>query len=222
MEVESVYPDKYADLKLERAGIYQFYLQKIVADEQLQICRGSFLVDPFLEINKEKIELNDIILHTVLVKCLGPFEDWEKRLEVAHKCGYNLIHFTPVQELGESNSSYSIKDHLRLNPNLSTNNKIFNLENLADFISNMEKNWNMLSIVDVVWNHVANNSEWIEEYTDAGYNLVNSPHLKPAFLVDRCLYYLNKEIMTGELEAKGLPSVINEQHHLTILSEILR
>ena len=108
LAAESVYPDNYADLKLARAGIYQFYLQKIVADEQLQICRGSFLVDPFLKINKEKIELNDIILHTVLVKCLGPFEDWEKLLEVAHKCGYNLIHFTLVQELGKSNSSYSI------------------------------------------------------------------------------------------------------------------
>ena len=79
----------------------------------------------------------------------------------------------------------------------------------------MEKSWNMLSIVDVVWNDVANNSEWIKEHTNAGYSLVNSSRLKPAFLVDRCLYDLNKQIMTGELEEKRLPSVINEQHHLT-------
>lgn len=52
-------------------------------------------------------------------------------------------------------------------------------------IKEMHADWGMFFLVDVVWNHTASDSAWLREHPEAGYNLKNSPHLKPAYDLDR-------------------------------------
>jgi len=90
---------------------------------------------------------------------LGPLREWEDRLRVSKEAGYNAIHFTPVHTLGISNSAYSIADYHQLNPAFESD-----LNGLESLVKKMEREWHMLSIQDVVWNHCAKNSEWIWQH----------------------------------------------------------
>ncbi len=43
----------------------------------------------------------------------------------------------------------------------------------------MKSKHGILSMSDVVWNHTAHNSEWLNQHPDAAYSPANSPHLQP-------------------------------------------
>eukprot|EP00351_Strombidinopsis_sp_SopsisLIS2011_P005930 CAMPEP_0116871884 /NCGR_PEP_ID=MMETSP0463-20121206/2418_1 /TAXON_ID=181622 /ORGANISM="Strombidinopsis sp, Strain SopsisLIS2011" /LENGTH=130 /DNA_ID=CAMNT_0004511119 /DNA_START=681 /DNA_END=1073 /DNA_ORIENTATION=+ len=55
-------------------------------------------------------------------------------------------------------------------------------------------NQGLLSIVDIVLNHSACNSEWVFEHPEVGYDTsTNSRHLNSAYVLDRCLEDLSKD-----------------------------
>ena len=59
---------------------------------------------------------------------------------------------------------------------------------MNECVCKVEKDMNMISISDIVLNHTAKESNWIKEHPDCSYNCHNSPHLRPAFLLDRMIY----------------------------------
>lgn len=86
----------------------------------------------------------------------------------------------------------------------------------------MREDWGVLSIVDIVLNHTANNSEWLWKHPECAYNVDNSPHLKPAFLLDRLLWYFSCDIAEGKYSSRGIPPEVNTEHHIHLIGEILR
>ncbi|XP_061097981.1 glycogen debranching enzyme isoform X2 [Conger conger] len=205
--------DKFCTLDLQIAGSYQYYFGH---GEDEKSGGGYFVVDPVLRVGTDNhiLPLDCITIQTYLSKCLGPLDEWPDRLRVAKESGYNMVHFTPLQVLGISRSCYSLADQLELNPDFSTSEKRYTWMDVGLLVEKLKKEWNMLCITDVVYNHTAANSPWIRQHPECGYNLVNSPHLKPAWVLDRAVWHLTCNIADGKYEDQGLPALIQNDGHL--------
>lgn len=58
----------------------------------------------------------------------GPLLHWPATVESSEKSGFNFLHFTPVQQLGESGSCYSICDQRLLGESLFAEHPELKLE----------------------------------------------------------------------------------------------
>uniref|UniRef100_A0A3P9P9Q4 Glycogen debranching enzyme n=1 Tax=Poecilia reticulata TaxID=8081 RepID=A0A3P9P9Q4_POERE len=208
--------DKYCSLELKIAGSYQYYFG-------YRLGGGYVVVDPILRVGADNhvLLLDCVTIQTYLSKCLGRLDDWPDRLRVAKESGYNMIHFTPLQTLGESRSCYSLADQLTFSLEFSPDGKSYTWEDVGRLVEKLRTEWNMVSITDVVYNHTAANSVWIKEHPECGYNLMNSPHLRPAWVLDRAIWHLTTRVADGRYKEKGLPSDITNESHLNALRRAL-
>ncbi|XP_014469825.1 PREDICTED: glycogen debranching enzyme isoform X4 [Dinoponera quadriceps] len=223
--------DESATVHLTLPGSYHYYVTDKVKGgapapcpfQIKPIASGYLLVDPELKVgeNEEDLPLDCIQIQTVLAKCMGPFFTWEDKLLVARNSGYNALHFTPIQELGQSNSSYSLSDQMKLNPSFNDNNKIITYHDVERFVNKMRTEWKMLSICDIVLNHTANESPFLVSHPECTYNCVNCPHLRPAYILDAALFELSMQIAAGDWEFKGIPAVVETEDHLNSIRHAL-
>ncbi|XP_051162472.1 glycogen debranching enzyme [Leptopilina boulardi] len=206
-----------ANLNLTSAGSFHYYATDTKMENGAKaIASGYLLVDPELKIGKndESLPIDCIQCHTVLAKCLGPFSTWENKLLVSKNSGYNMIHFTPIQELGGSRSSYSLSDQLKLNPSFSSGEKETTFDDVEALVKKMRTEWNVLSICDIVLNHTANESSFLLTNPECTYNCSNCPYLRPSYLLDATLFELTIQVGAGEWEMKGIPAVVETEEHL--------
>uniref|UniRef100_A0A3Q3M1M7 Glycogen debranching enzyme n=1 Tax=Mastacembelus armatus TaxID=205130 RepID=A0A3Q3M1M7_9TELE len=212
--------DKFCSLDLKIAGSYQYYFGHGDTEKS---GGGYIVVDPVLRVGADNhvLPLDCITIQTYLSKCLGHLDDWPDRLRVAKESGYNMIHFTPLQTLGKSRSCYSLADQLTFSPEFSPEGQSYTWADVGALVEKLRKEWNMICITDVVYNHTAANSAWIREHPECGYNLVNSPHLRPAWVLDRAIWHLTTRIAEGRYKAKGLPPEITNESHLNAIRSVL-
>ncbi|KAG9351106.1 hypothetical protein JZ751_024996 [Albula glossodonta] len=212
--------DKFCKLELKIAGSYQYYFG---CGNDEKAGGGYIVVDPILRVGADNhvLPLDCISIQTYLAKCLGPLDEWPDRLRVAKESGYNMIHLTPLQTLGLSRSCYSLADQLELNPDFSARGKKSTWADMGNLVEKLRKEWNMACITDVVYNHTAANSKWIREHPECGYNLVNSPHLKPAWVLDRAIWHFTCNAADGKYKERGLPDLIQNDQHLNTIRGIL-
>lgn len=127
--------------------------------------QGGVIKDTFVD-----LPLDGLSILTVVSKWMGPIQDWKKHFEEATLRGYTMLHFTPLQERGNSDSPYSIKDqkhydHQLFNEESSAKQ---NKKKMQEVLQLAKEEYGLLSLTDVVLNHTASDSPWLHEHPEAG------------------------------------------------------
>lgn len=219
--------DLIAEVHMNFAGSFNYYFT-VDGSDSVKKCNGSgyFVVDPTLHLgpNNEEISMDAIVCQSVITKLLGYFDEWQPRLQVAAETGYNMVHFTPVQELGISNSAYSIRNQLQLSPVYTRpgSAKKYNLNDLENLVNNLNNNLRLISLSDLVYNHTSKDSPWVLEHPECAFNLDNSPHLRPAYILDRIFENFSLEVSKGRWEKDGIPQKITSEQHLNTINHVFR
>ncbi|RIB00968.1 glycoside hydrolase family 13 protein [Gigaspora rosea] len=222
------------DITIKIPGAFEFYIEYKENETVKTSKKCYFTVDPIIEIvpryrilssepisNEPRvpIPLDGIVIQSVLPKLLGPISQWDDHIKTISDLGYNMIHFVPMQSRGASNSPYSIFDQLTFSDDLfdekdckkSSSEKI---EIIKKTVNKLDEEYGILSLTDIVLNHTAHNSEWLQDHPEAGYNLVNSPHLTPAYELDTALLDYSEN-----LSSLGYKSHVESEEDLKAIME---
>jgi glycogen debranching enzyme len=198
------------DVPIYGAGAYAFYTTyRPLPDlsdtsnkplEPTQTPHYYIDVAPRLTLDGSSLPASALSIFSLISKFMGKYpNDWEKHLRGISERGYNMVHFTPLNKRGESNSPYSIYDQLDWDPESFPNGE----KDVKRLVDSMEHNHGLLGLTDVVWNHTANNSKWLQEHPEVGYNVSTAPWLESALALDTELLKFS-----NDLEKHNLPTTL--------------
>ena len=212
------------EIKLDKSGPVEFAFIYFDKNENKDKITEPFyiIVQPDIFINKKRIDFQSIHLQTILSKSLGKINEFDKFYEEASKLKYNFIHFTPIQKLGISESLYCIRDNTEIN-DIFFEGEVSKEEKLDKFKESLDKcrdKYGMGSIVDIVLNHAADNSDWLAEHPECGYNLVNTPWLNCAYSLDKVLGEFSDRFCECKSQFKFQPYVHNDEQLNQIMNEV--
>ena len=166
--IASIYP-------VEQSGTFEYYVTFISPGQEskgfVQASSGFFQIPP-----KLNHPMDGIVIKTCVPKWMGPLNEWSFHVQRTSELGYNMVHFCPLQQRGMSNSPYSIFDQMKLSDDLFASEQCQSLTEdqkydcLNKVISEMSEKYHIDSVIDIVWNHTACNSDWIRDHPDSGRN----------------------------------------------------
>ncbi|QRV74089.1 4-alpha-glucanotransferase [Ceratobasidium sp. AG-Ba] len=234
------------DLPISHAGAFVYWIEYEGSDGgRIKGREGYFNVDPILSTYKRTpvvdsktlavatqtqfieprervhIPLDGIAMLTVVSKWMGTLPEWEQHFAEARARGYNMLHYTPLQQRGESRSPYSIADQMAYDRDLFeetyTGTKEDGVERVKLTLKVAREQYGLMSLTDVVLNHTANNSDWLQDHPEAGFSPYNCPHLTPALELDDCIIEFSTD-----LKSRGLPNLITSAADIDTLLAALK
>ncbi|KAA8897200.1 glucanotransferase domain of glycogen debranching enzyme-domain-containing protein [Sphaerosporella brunnea] len=191
----------HIDIKISKPGTYCYYISytplppfttALNAEPPKPTRTDSFYVTvaPSLAINGEPLQLSSLSVCSVLSKFLGPVNKWDAYMKYISQKGYNMVHFTPLMERGASNSPFSLFNQCNFDPIAFPGGE----RDVRAMVTQMETEHGILSLTDVVWNHTAHNSEWLQHHPEAGYNRLTAPWLESAYQFDEALLDFSRKL----------------------------
>ncbi|KAI5477588.1 glycogen debranching enzyme, glycoside hydrolase family 13 protein [Pseudohyphozyma bogoriensis] len=234
------------DLPVTKAGAFEYFVEHEgtgpdSTSKRTKSRPGYFCVEPILSIPSRtpilapdlsilppgqggnvtkdliNLPLDGLVVQSIIAKWMGTLDEWAPHLDLLRDRGYNMIHFTPLQQRGESGSPYSIFDQMEFDDELfpKGTSKADKNKLLGDWLAKVKKEWGLLGMMDIVLNHTANNSAWLEDHPEAGYNVVNSPHLEAAVELDTALIEFS-----ASLASRGLPTELKTAADLDKIMDV--
>jgi glycogen debranching enzyme len=188
--------------------------QKVLPQSEGAVVRDDYIHLP----------LDGLSILTLVSKWMGPLEGWAKHFDEAKVRGYTMVHYTPLQERGVSDSPYSIRDQMKYDSSLFGTKLTGGAERtkVEDTLKLAREKYGLLSLTDVVLNHTANDSEWLVDHPEAGmtsdsshlflinpitgFSPANTPHLTPALELDTAILEFS-----SSLAARGLPTIVTSE-----------
>jgi glycogen debranching enzyme len=158
-----------AQLTIQLPGVYEYYVQY----EGVVGKKGTLVVEPRLTSHGQEksllLPLDAINLLTVVPKWLPPISKWHGHFQSYANTGYNMVHFAPLNQRGISNSPYALYDQLAISSDLFEipMSKEAQEKLLIQTLDQIRK-MGIIPVTDIVWNHTACNSEWLEIHPDSG------------------------------------------------------
>ncbi|KAH9945728.1 glycoside hydrolase family 13 protein [Amylocystis lapponica] len=228
------------DLPISHAGAFVYWVEydSDTPGSRVKGREGYFNIDPILRVKSRvpiladgsisekggsvqsdyvNLPLDGISILTIVSKWMGPTTAWREYLAETSARGYNMLHWTPLQERGESDSPYSIRNQLVYEPSMFSGGKKDlgkdgGKAKLEDMLKIAREEYGLLSLIDVVLNHTANDSPWLLEHPEAGYSPSNTPHLAPALELDDAIVRFS-----ATLSASGFSTSVNSQQDVETL-----
>lgn len=186
------------DLPISHAGAFAYWVEfdDPEGGQRINGREGYFNIDPVLRVAKRtpilsegrpvpalsgggkvqdeltNINMDCLAILTVVSKWMGPLDTWRPHLQEAMERGYNMLHYTPLQQRGESQSPYSLADFLAYDRELFEpewkGTKEDGVKRIQETLKMAREEYGLLALTDVVLNHCANNSEWLLDHPEAG------------------------------------------------------
>ena len=116
------------------------------------------------------LTIDGLIILSVLAKWMGPTTKWEAHFAEASRRGYNMLHWAPLQQRGGSGSPYSILDQMKFDATILKIPKAKDggLAEIEGVVKLAKEKYGLGGVTDVVLNHTAFDSPWLEEHPEAG------------------------------------------------------
>ncbi|KAF8584023.1 glycoside hydrolase family 133 protein [Ramaria rubella] len=232
----------HVNLPISHAGAFVYWVEyEGPSSEPIIGRKGYFNIDPVLHVKRRSsvlspsaeplplssgghiqensviVPLDGLVILTVVSKWMGTLQKWTDHYREASERGYNMLHYTPLQQRGRSGSPYSISDQLAFDQQLVGNiPEEDGVVSVKEALRLAREDFGLLSLTDVVLNHTADNSPWLLDHPEAGFSPLNTPHLVPALELDTAIIEFS-----STLASKGLPTNISSQSELDIILNAL-
>jgi glycogen debranching enzyme len=188
----------HVDLPISHAGAFVYWVEYdgTRPGERVKGREGYFNIDPILrtkarspilsskltplstseggaiiQSSSVNLPLDGLAILTVVSKWMGPLSGWREYFNEAKDRGYTMLHWTPLQERGQSDSPYSIRNQLMYEPSMfddGTTGADGGQTKVEEALRVAREEYGLLSLTDVVLNHTANDSPWLADHPEAG------------------------------------------------------